>query len=102
MKNNYFSEVLLARALAFKHAPVNDSIIDIAIEQSQLPQMKQVCAKLSEGLSDEIDSVCGVLDISKRKFIEMALMNAISEFNQVADEYDIFEPHTPKEDSKDA
>lgn len=40
-------------------------------------EIKNVCAKVSAQLSNEIDSICGLLDISKRKFIEAAFIEAV-------------------------
>jgi hypothetical protein len=95
MKNQQFNEVLLAKALTFKHG--NSDIPDQFLDH-QDAQVKQVCAKLSISLSDSIDSVCGVLDMSKRAFIELALINAVAEFESIASEYDIFGPHTKEGD----
>jgi hypothetical protein len=39
--------------------------------------LKNVCAKVSSQLSDEIDSVCSFLSISKRAFLEAAFIEAI-------------------------
>lgn len=41
-------------------------------------EIKNVCAKVSVQLSDEIDSICGFLDISKRKFLEAAFIEAVN------------------------
>jgi hypothetical protein len=95
MKNQHFNEVLLAKALTFKHGGTIQDIPEQYLDASNLP-MKQVCAKLTQELSDSIDNVCGILEISKRSFIELALINAIDEFNSIAEQYDIFEPHTAK------
>jgi hypothetical protein len=92
MKNTYFNEVLISKALTFKLATDNQDLLEYGLQNSDLP-MKQVCAKLSQSLVDELDSVCTTLDITKRQFIEMALINAIDEFNQIADEYNIFEAY---------
>ena len=40
--------------------------------------VKNVCAKLSVQLSDRIDEVCDLLGVSKRKFIETALVDALA------------------------
>lgn len=98
MKKSYFNEVLLAKSLSFKHGSATQDIPEKFLESSPEFPMKQVCAKLSQELSDNIDNVCGILDISKRKFIELSLVNAIDEFNSIASEYDIFEPHAVKDD----
>jgi hypothetical protein len=53
--------------------------------------MKNVCAKLTVGLSDDVDEICSLLEIPKRKFIELAIVNAIGKFEEIAKEYDIYE-----------
>lgn len=50
---------------------------------SELPVLKNVCAKLSVDLSDKIDQVCNLLDISKRMFIEAALIEALDQAEKV-------------------
>lgn len=95
MKNQQFNEVLLAKALTFKHG--NSDIPDQFLDHEDAP-VKQVCAKLSISLSDSVDNVCGVLNMSKRSFIELALINAVAEFESIASEYDIFGPHTDEDD----
>ena len=95
MKNQQFNEVLLAKALTFKHDTSCQNIPEAVLDQMPL---KQVCAKLSHELSDNIDNVCGVLNISKRSFIELALINAVAEFEAIASEYDIFGSHAAKDD----
>jgi hypothetical protein len=52
---------------------------------------KNVCAKLSVELSDKIDETCNLLDVSKRQFIENALIEALDRSQQLIDEIDPFE-----------
>jgi hypothetical protein len=40
--------------------------------------LKNVCAKVSVKLSDEIDSICSFLSISKRAFLEAAFIEAVA------------------------
>jgi len=40
--------------------------------------LKNVCAKVSPQLSDDIDDICGLLSISKRRFLEAAMLEAVS------------------------
>ena len=58
-------------------------------------QLKNVCAKLPNWLVEELEEVCSVLSMSKRDFIENAIIDSIESFNAIAEEHDIFAPHTP-------
>lgn len=53
--------------------------------------VKNVCAKLSVDLSDEIDKVCDFLSISKRKFIEAALLEAVAKAKAIIDSEGVHE-----------
>ncbi|MDP1651690.1 MAG: hypothetical protein Q8L56_03110 [Rhodocyclaceae bacterium] len=46
-------------------------------------EIKNVCAKVSAKLSDEIDSICGLLNIRKRQFLECAFIEAIEKANSI-------------------
>ncbi len=59
----------------------NDSAVT-AVPGSPLP-IKNVCAKVHESLSDEIDEVVGLLNLSKRAFLEAAFIEAIIKARQV-------------------
>lgn len=48
-------------------------------------QIKNVCAKVSIQLSDEIDSICGFLGISKRIFLEAAFIEAVNKAKAIID-----------------
>lgn len=54
-------------------------------------QCKNVCAKVSVQLSDEIDNICGLLNISKRKFIEAAFIEAITKAKAIIDAEGVYE-----------
>ncbi len=71
------------KALAIVNGRGNEDILEEFMNHSDSPQIKNVCAKLSVGLSDEIDSLCDLLDISKRSFIEVALIDAIKKTRDI-------------------
>lgn len=60
-------------------------------ETSQLPQLKNVCAKVSADLSDKLDYICGILDIHKRSFIETAFIDAILKAEEIMENEGIFD-----------
>ena len=84
-----FNEYVHYRALALKYnTRMGDHLqnqIDHLIEAGSevVPPVKNVCAKLSVELSDQLDHVSGLLGISKRKFIEMALIQALDHAEHV-------------------
>lgn len=91
MSRNDFNEFIHYRALAYKYEVIQgrnlsdklDHLIDTFpegggnIDSFKIPELKNVCAKLSVELSDHLDEVCSKLSLSKRQFIEMALIQAL-------------------------
>lgn len=53
--------------------------------------LKNVCAKVSPELSDEIDQICGLLSISKRRFLEAAMVEAVAKAKRIMDSEGVFE-----------
>lgn len=75
-------ELLTLKALELKQLGSGDSdLSDRLIEQQLMKgggaEFRNMCAHLSVPLCDEIDSICGLLGISKRRFIEGALIEAV-------------------------
>lgn len=57
------------------------SLINDSVDLPDLPEsslLKNVCAKVTSQLSEEIDQVCGFLGISKRRFLEAAFIDAVA------------------------
>jgi hypothetical protein len=67
----------------FLDAVVGDQ--DLALQTSEPLPLKNVCAKVSVQLSEEIDKVCDFLDISKRRFLEAAFIDAIEKAHAIID-----------------
>jgi hypothetical protein len=94
---NKFDQYIQYRVLRFKFSGVNDALspaLEHAIENDQtgLP-LRNVCAKLSSELVDRLDNSLGILGISKRQFIEMALIEALDRVDQELLDADAFEYH---------
>lgn len=95
MKNQYFKEILIAKSLAYKLSRYDNlssnpaKVVDGVIDRSDLPE-KNVQSKISETLFDRLDVACDDLKLSKQAFIELAISNALDEFDSVAKEYDIY------------
>lgn len=95
MKNQYFKEILLAKSLAFKLSRNNllatsdSGVSDSVIEKSD-SSLKNVSAKISEKLFWRLGDASSDLKLSKQAFIELAISNALDEFDVIAKEYDIY------------
>nr|QBM91747.1 hypothetical protein pA6H1_p02 [Pseudomonas sp.] len=75
-----FQQFLQYKALAFKFSLENNELTDAVIEAGQVPlPLRNVCAKLSVELADRLDQTCSNLDVSKRQFIERALIEAMDQ-----------------------
>lgn len=84
--SDYFNQFIQFKALAFKFGDdrVVDLILDEDIEQ-KLP-VKNVCAKMHVDLCNRLDDTVSLLQISKRKFIEMAIIDALNKSDLILEE----------------
>ena len=46
-------------------------------------KLRNICAFISPELFSEIDSLCNLLDLSKREFVEMALVDLVAKAHAV-------------------
>lgn len=75
-----FQQFLQYKALAFKFSLENSELTDAVIESGNMPlPLRNVCAKLTVELAERLDQTCSNLDISKRQFIERALIEAMDQ-----------------------
>lgn len=106
---NYFDQFIQYRALAFKFSYEGQSLGDVersiaagsvgqAVDGIFVPvkkleevyPVKNVCAKLHVKLVDRLDQALSVLEMSKRDFIEIALIEALNKVDQVLADTDAF------------
>lgn len=87
---NKLNEFLHYRALAAKLETQHTlgRVIDNA-EAEQLPG-KQVCTTLSHPLVERLESVLDVLEMSKRQFIELAILSALDEAEHILECHEVF------------
>lgn len=65
-----------------------DPVADPGLEYV-LP-VKNLCAKVPSALVDEIDQVIGLLGISKREFVELAVREALERADQIIEEEGVY------------
>jgi hypothetical protein len=95
---NKLDEILTYKSLAFKHGADTSGALDMVISQNQdNPALqavtKNVCAHLSVGLVERLEDALSILEMSKRQFIEISIIDALDRFDSIASKYDIFAPH---------
>lgn len=80
-----FDEMIRLQALKLKalnavgtdnlrDSPIQDRLFAEAFEQGQL---RNICAMVSPELFDQVEQACSLLEISKRRFVESALIEAV-------------------------
>lgn len=76
-----FDEVIQLQVLKLKamtHGANGGRLVDMAIEQGQLPELRQMCAKVHPAVYTRLEQVTNLLDMSKREFIEGAVIDALN------------------------
>ncbi len=90
MARTPLERLITRKSLDFIAIHHNEALFDL-IEDGNLKltegspglELKNVCAKVALGLADEIDKICGLLDISKRRFLEAAFIEAVSRAHEI-------------------
>lgn len=91
--SSQFDEYITYKALGRKF---DDSgrLLDLILDNSPddpeaariSAELKQICAKISPAVIDRLDSITAFLDISKREFIELALIEAVRRAEEISHE----------------
>lgn len=95
MKRTYLNAIVTEKSLSVVNGSDSARILDMISDDPDYGgQIKNVCAKVSVQLSNEVDQICDLLDISKRRFMEAALLAAVAEAKEIMESegvYDHFE-----------
>lgn len=97
-----FDQFIQYRALNMKARvegqAFNSEAVDRMLEKEMAagaPHVKTVCAPISIELFDRLTETLGLLDISKRTFIEAAIIAALDQADAIIAQVDIFEGQPP-------
>lgn len=100
-KRTPFERLVTQKSMDFVSNAQNEKLTDFMIESGQAdPMMKNLCTKVTTSLSDEIDNLCSILDISKRKFCEAAFIEAVEKAQSIMREegvFSVFDEDLPEE-----
>ncbi|EKG3508766.1 hypothetical protein O2268_005470 [Salmonella enterica] len=104
MKRSGLNSLVTCKCLDIINSNVNSRITELVADNyvytDGSPIFKNVCAKVPVDLSDKIDSLCGFLSISKRAFIEKALLDAVNLAENIIDEEQVYDYLTPDDSNK--
>lgn len=97
-----FTQFVQFRALSAKahiegqafNSEFTESLIEKAAATSPA-DFKTVCTPLSIPLFDRLSNTLSILDISKRKFIEAAIVEALNKADEIMSQVDVFEGCAP-------
>lgn len=87
-----FKQFLQYRALDLKFSLQGTDLADAVIESGEMPiPMRNVCAKLTVELAERIDQVAANLGVTKRQFIERALIEAMDQADAMLAEVGVWD-----------
>lgn len=79
-------ETLTLQALKFKASHSGKGpLLEAALKSAPADITRNICALISVPLFEEVESLCSLLDLSKREFVEMALIDLVQKTKQVID-----------------
>lgn len=86
-----FDEFIRMKALQEKqlhHMGSDMDLVDMAIAQNpeNAKQLRNVCAMVSVPLFEDIETICNLFSISKRRFVEYALVEAVDKTKKIVEE----------------
>lgn len=92
------SEIVKLQALKLKatidghHPQIVDSLLNSPANQEEVKKdFRNVCALITQGQFEALESLCSLLDLSKREVINMALSEFIPMANAIISEVNPFE-----------
>lgn len=79
-------ETLTLQALKFKAAHVGrGSLLEAVLADAPQEATRNICALISVPLFNEVEQFCNMLELSKREFVEMALVDLLEKTHAVID-----------------
>ncbi len=94
----HFDQYIKYRALDFKFQGFSssDHILENP-ENAAALKMRTVCTQLNPSLFEDLEQVCGLLQVPKRRFLELAVIEALERSHAIIEEVNAFEFHEETE-----
>lgn len=83
MSRTNLEKLLVEKSLSFVNDSSKDDVLDALVSSSEDERLKNLCTKVSVNLSNHIDGICNVLNISKRRFCELAFLEAVATADRI-------------------
>lgn len=81
-----FDDLIRFKALNLKYVASGANLSELWIGKTEnTVPMKNVCAMITQELFDDLTNTCSLLDISKRTFIEAAIIEALAKTQNIMD-----------------
>lgn len=87
-------EILTLQALKFKQLHVQGHSLPADLVERLIDQqpevkakMRNICAFIDPSLFEKVENLCGILDLSKRQFVEMALLDFVQKAGATIDRF---------------
>lgn len=96
--DQYIQYRALSRKAQVEGSSSNSAAIDALMEKELkhgAPHVKTVCAPITVQLFERMNETLGMLDISKRTFIEAAIIEALDKADAIMEQVNIFENQDP-------
>lgn len=80
-----FDDLIRFKALHLKFVASGSNVVELLADgkmEHSIP-MKNVCAMITQELFDDLTNTCSLLDISKRTFIESAIVEALAKAKNI-------------------
>lgn len=91
MARTNLEKLLVEKSLNFINESEKDEALDFLIASSDDEKLKNLCTKVSVNLSNRIDGVCSILNISKRRFCELAFLEAVATADRIMSEEGVYD-----------
>lgn len=93
---SYLEQKLLLKVLDCKFKPLGGALLDVVLDNTDNKEgvkgkFKNVCAYIQQPLTERLEETLSLLSISKREFLEMAIIQALDVADSIIHELDIME-----------
>lgn len=92
---SHLQQRLTLRALTFKFNSLNESMTDIVLRQNPESEankyFKNVCTPLTLPVVERLEKTLSTLGMSKREFIQSAIVDALEQADQIMKDVDLME-----------
>ncbi len=90
-----FQKLIQFKALSQIYGSTGGALLDQMVQQdpasAEKMKVRNVCALIGLPLFDRLEEMCGTLSITKREFIESALIEALNISDKIVEEEGLFD-----------